>query len=135
MAFTCRPCREKQVGKKQSDSDFMLLTSYGLCESCGESSVCVDCKAPPLPESKKQIAWTLKEIADNEQLLEIGRRAIEEALVDYRDSRISELMRGNGLVIKEKNGADSSLIRFGPETALRIGLKAIHKELSKRKRV
>ena len=57
--------------------------------------------------------------------LEIGRKAIEDMLVEWRDSRLSEFNRGNGLVIREKDGRDSSIIRFGPETALRIGILAM----------
>ncbi len=76
----------------------------------------------------KQIQW-LGEIANNAKLLEAGRKAVEDVLVDWRDNRLSEFARGNGLVIREKDGRDSSIIRFGPETALRIGIKAIYKAL------
>ena len=69
----------------------------------------------------------LKEIVEDEQLLEVGRKAIEDVLVGWRDNRLSEFNRGNGLVIREKDGKDSSMIRFGPELALEIGLRAILK--------
>lgn len=72
---------------------------------------------------------TLAEIADDDALLEIGRRAIEDALIEMRDSRMSTPGRNNGLVCKEKDGSDSHTIRFGPEVALRIGLGAIAKSL------
>lgn len=74
----------------------------------------------------------LNEISENNELLEIGRKAIEESLVDFRDSRIFTI-RGNGLVIKEKDGKESSSIRFGPEHALKIGLRAIHDHLENNK--
>jgi hypothetical protein len=61
----------------------------------------------------------------DESLLEVGRKAVEEVLIDLRDSRISILNRGNGLVVREKDGTESSIIRMGTESALRIGLKAI----------
>ncbi len=61
-----------------------------------------------------------------DELLEVGRKAIEDALVEWRDSRLAEI-RNNGLVIKEKDGKDSSIIRFGPEAALRIGIEAMRK--------
>ncbi len=67
----------------------------------------------------------IRAIADDKGLLEIGRKAIEDVLIDWRDSRLSELMRGNGLVIREKDGTDSPIIRMGPEIALRIGMRAI----------
>jgi len=67
----------------------------------------------------------LNEVADNDELLEVGRKAIEDELIEWRDNRLSMFNRGNGLVVREKDGKDSSVIRFGPETALKIGLKAI----------
>lgn len=74
----------------------------------------------------------LLKLAEDQELLEVGRKAVEETLIDFRDSRISQ-PRGNGLVIREKDGTESSLIRLGPEDALRIALKAIHKHLTSRK--
>lgn len=71
---------------------------------------------------------TLKEIYDNPELLEVGRKAIEDALISFRDSRIS-VFRNNGLVIREKDGKNSHVIRLGPEDALRIGLRAIEAHL------
>jgi hypothetical protein len=72
----------------------------------------------------------LTEIIENDELLEIGRKAIEDVLVDLRDSRIA-VLRNNGLVIKERDGKESDIIRMGPEHALRIGLKAIAQHLEK----
>ena len=72
---------------------------------------------------------TLYEIADNPALLEIGRKAVEDVLIDSRDSRISQFLRGNGLVIREKDGTPSDIIRIGTEDALRIGIQAIAKSL------
>jgi len=76
-------------------------------------------------EDKKKF---LLEIADNPALLEIARAAVEDALIEFRDSRIAEI-RNNGLVCKEANGTASSVIRFGTETAMRIGLRAIADKL------
>jgi hypothetical protein len=58
---------------------------------------------------------------------EVARLAVENTLVELRDSRISVLNRGNGLVIREFDGSESSVIRMGFETALRIGVEAIEK--------
>lgn len=74
---------------------------------------------------------TLKQIAENDELLEVGRKAIEDQLIEWRDMRLSQMGRGNGLVIREKDGGDSHIIRFGPEIALRTGLKAIAEHLEK----
>ena len=62
------------------------------------------------------------------ELLEVGRRAVEDALLDMRDARISTV-RNNGLVVKERDGSPSSLIRMGPEQAFLIAFEAMVKEL------
>jgi hypothetical protein len=79
------------------------------------------------------IAVTLKEIAEDEELLEIGRKAVEATLITWRDSRISMLGRNNGLVVRERDGRPSEVIRMGPEDALRIGLRAIAAHLEGKK--
>ena len=75
----------------------------------------------------------LEKIIDSPELLEIGRKAIEDSLIGFRDDRISEFNRGNGFVIREHDGKSSHVIRFGPETGLRIALKAIGKHLKSKK--
>jgi len=70
-------------------------------------------------------ATFLAALADDDELIEVGRKAIEDALVEFRNGHLSEVGRGNGLVIFQKNGTPSDVIRFGPEMALSIGLKAI----------
>lgn len=67
----------------------------------------------------------IDELLKNEAMLEIGRKAVEDTLIEFRDSRISVFMRGNGLVIREKDGTESSCIRLGIDDALRIALKAV----------
>lgn len=81
-------------------------------------------------ETKKQ-ANALAQVASDDALLEIGRKAIEDVLIDWRDSRMSVLGRGNGLVVCEKDGKQSNVIRMGPEDALRVGLRAIATHLMK----
>jgi len=67
----------------------------------------------------------LESVSNNTELLEVARKAIEDALIEMRDSRLSVLFRNNGLVIKEKDGSESSIIRLGPEGAVAIALRAI----------
>lgn len=55
---------------------------------------------------------------------EIARKAVEDALIDMRDSS-TFILRRNGLVVYNRDGSDSSIIRLSTEDALRIGLKAI----------
>jgi len=73
----------------------------------------------------------LESIAEDDRLLEIARKEIEDVLVKMRDGRLSMLNRNNGLVIRERDGKDSDIIRLGPEDAVRIGLQAIAKHLAK----
>lgn len=70
-------------------------------------------------------AGLLKAIAEDEDLLEVARLAVEDKLVEWRDERRSMPFRNNGLTIRERDGSESGVIRFGPETAVRIGLRAI----------
>lgn len=65
------------------------------------------------------------EIILTDEELEIARKAVEDVLIDFRDSRIA-LLRNNGLVCKEKDGTPSSVIRLGMESALHIAVKAIN---------
>ncbi len=82
-------------------------------------------------QARASVRTVLASMADDDAIMELGRRAIEKALVDIRDVRKSEFTRNNGLVIREKNGTASDVIRFGPETAVRIALKAIAEHLAK----
>jgi len=68
---------------------------------------------------------TIEEIIENDEFLEVGRKAIENRLIELRDSRICLFTRNNGLVIREYDGSNSNVIRMGSEGALRVGLKAI----------
>lgn len=73
-----------------------------------------------------EVVAALRELAeDNELLWNVARLAIEDALVEFRDSRLSMPLRNNGFVVKEKDGSDSTVIRFGPEVGVSIALKAL----------
>ena len=73
----------------------------------------------------KQKAKFLRALANDSQLLEVARCAIEDQLISMRDSRIATVGRNNGFVCKEKDGKPSDIIRFGPETGVAIALAAI----------
>lgn len=64
------------------------------------------------------------EITIDPVALEVARKRIEDILVEFRDCRISEIGRGNGLVVREKDGSDSYIIRLSTSAALEIGIKA-----------
>ena len=85
----------------------------------------------PFDTASNSVRVALKKVSDDAQLLEVGRRAVEDSLIEWRDSRLSTFGRRNGLVICEKDGSPSSIIRFGVETALGIALLAISEHLEK----
>lgn len=71
-------------------------------------------------------AAKLRELAKDEELIyNVGRRAVEDVLVDMRDSGMSLLGRNNGLVIKYKDGSSSDIIRMTTDSAISIALEAI----------
>lgn len=78
-----------------------------------------------MANAQTRLAEILLELTQNEDLMEVGRKAIEDKLIEFRDARISELMRHNGFCVAEQNGSPSSIIRFGPEVGVTIALKAI----------
>lgn len=79
--------------------------------------------------SGTELAAELRRLADDHALLyEIPRRAIEDELIDWRDNR-RFVLRNNGFVVKESDGSPSDIIRFGPETGVRIALLALAEHL------
>lgn len=74
-------------------------------------------------------AAILRDIANNGVLMVTAHRKIENALIDFRDRRISLPGRGNGLVVREAAGAESGVIRMGVQDAIRMALRAIADEL------
>lgn len=70
-------------------------------------------------------AALLRRLADDSGLLwTVARRAIEDELIEWRDSRMF-VLRNNGFVVKEMDGSPSDVIRFGPEVGVRIALRAL----------
>lgn len=55
--------------------------------------------------------------------LTAAHKAVEDALVDFRDRRISVFAR-NGLVILERDGTESPVMRLDTRDALDIGIRA-----------
>ena len=54
-----------------------------------------------------------------------SRKAVEDQLVSLRDSRLSVLFGGNGLVIRERDGGESAILRMSVKQALVTALRAI----------
>ena len=55
------------------------------------------------------------------EALEVARKKIEDILIKYRDSRIF-VIGGNGFVVREQDGSDSSIMRLPTRDGLRIGI-------------
>lgn len=59
----------------------------------------------------------------NTAALEAARKAVEDVLIEFRDRRIS-VIGGNGFVVRETDGAESSVMRLTTADGLRIGIEA-----------
>lgn len=76
-----------------------------------------------------EVVAALRAMADDSELLwNVARKAIEDQLVEWRDSRMF-VLRNNGFVINEKDGSPSHVIRFGPEVGVRLALLALAKHI------
>lgn len=74
----------------------------------------------------------LRALAGDAEALAAAHIKLEDLLIELRDDRISLMNRGNGLVVREQDGTESSMIRIGTRDAVRIGLLAIADELEGR---
>ena len=73
-------------------------------------------------------AETIRAIVDDWDLVEVGRKAIEDELIDWRDNR-RFMVCGNGFSVCENDGTPSPIIRFRTDIGLKIALRAIAKHL------
>jgi hypothetical protein len=60
----------------------------------------------------------------SEEALTAAHLAVEDALVEFRDERISVLGPANGFVIRERDGQPPPIMRLGTRDGLRIGIAA-----------
>ena len=77
------------------------------------------------------ISMLLSEISKRDDLCEVARKKIEDVLIEFRDARISIFGRGNGLVVAEKDGTPSHVMRLTVEASISIALLAIAEYLDK----
>jgi hypothetical protein len=59
---------------------------------------------------------------DQDALTE-AHKAVEDVLIELRDLRVS-VLTANGLVVRESDGTESSIMRLGTREGLEIGLRA-----------
>lgn len=57
------------------------------------------------------------------EVVEQIRLEIENQLIEWRDNRTSVIGRGNGLVIRERDGKESSIIRMTTGDAVHFAIK------------
>jgi hypothetical protein len=67
----------------------------------------------------------LRAISENSDLLTLAHLAVEDELADLRDRHMWVGIHGNGLVIKERDGNESSIIRLGTREGIRMALAAL----------
>ena len=71
----------------------------------------------------------------DEEALSSACRAVESALVDMRDNRVSLLGAvgaASGLVVRESDGERSSVVRLTTRQALELGIRAYLEDLERR---
>lgn len=81
--------------------------------------------------TRGDIAAALQAVLDDALLIEAGRLEVENQLIEFRDDGMWEGFHNNGLVVKNRDGSESNLIRMGPAFGLRIALRGIIKELER----
>lgn len=60
----------------------------------------------------------------NEWALTKAHLAVEDVLIEMRDSRLSIVGPANGFVVREANGEASGVMRLGTRDGLRIAIEA-----------
>lgn len=74
-------------------------------------------------------AALLRRIADDPELMQAAHLAIEDELIELRDSCMmigsSVGLPANGFVVREKDGSPSPVIRLGTRPGIVMALKAI----------
>lgn len=73
----------------------------------------------------EHMALELRRLAESPEALTMAHAAIEDVLIEWRADRLSIPLVGNGLVIRERDGTPSSIIRMRIPEALVIGLRAM----------
>lgn len=59
----------------------------------------------------------------DEEALEAARLHVEDVLVEWRNARMF-VIAGNGFVVRERDGSDSTIMRLSTRDGLRIGIRA-----------
>ena len=71
----------------------------------------------------------LLSLLENEDAMRAARQAVENAMLDLRDSRISLLGCGHGMVARERDGKESFVIRMATRDVLHVALTAMAKQI------
>lgn len=65
----------------------------------------------------------MPEIEIDDTALEVARKAVEDTLIEFRDSSMF-MIGGNGFVVRNRDGSASDIMRFSTAVGLSIGIKA-----------
>jgi hypothetical protein len=60
----------------------------------------------------------------DERALTAAHLAVEDCLIEFRDSRISVMGPANGFVVRERDGSQSPVMRLGTREGLEIAIRA-----------
>jgi len=74
---------------------------------------------------QRMLADELEDLAEQPYLIDCGCHEVEKSLVDMRDDGTHVWCANYGLVIKDREGGDSCIIRMYFDEALRISLRRI----------
>jgi len=66
----------------------------------------------------------------DQRALTEAHKAVEDVLIELRDLRVS-VLTANGLVVRESDGTESSIMRLGTREGLEIGIRAYLKALGR----
>lgn len=67
----------------------------------------------------------------DEVALEVARKTVEDMLIEMRDSCMF-MIGGNGFVVRDKDGSESSIMRLSTAMGLAVGIKAYLEALARR---
>ena len=120
-----RPDQPQRVQPSREDVEGALIgarscvTREVVVPTAAEAVLALFAQQPTVAEVK---AEALREAANDENS-EWARKRTEDELIEFRDARIGLVNRRNGLVVYERDGEPSSIIRLGFEMAWKSALR------------
>lgn len=76
-----------------------------------------------------EFAESVRALSRDPKMLQAAHIKLEDQLIDMRDSQMSVFPAANGMVVREKDGSPSDVIRIPTAMAVQIALEAIADKL------